>query len=563
MYGGECGMWTELPENSKNEYKRLILAFASLSEMFAQKSENSEDENKDTGLPAPIVNSKFQETVFQKAFNASAEDIGNTSYDAAIRQRNPDGSEKKYLVGIKTFGIASNSQKIAQFKANNEEWAYLIELMKQNADSLPEKEKTSQKINEVNANIYLELAKKISKIRNKRIKSSEENLRGFSVNQDKDVIEAVYHVLMPSQKGEPPKITVGEISYTLIDVNNIQVKGCTSKKNPTNFVFTDGIHTYKYTPADCQLYMDFDNANIGKEVWDVIFAQDAYRFFYQIADEVYGKEVYDSTKESNMIETSVTTTVQSVAKDKVTLSFSWLLTNKRGEVEKYSGFNAFYGVGSKLGSNTRKQRIDKIRRKYEKVISDENMRCIINELNKFLFDPSSNEVQREQKVKIRKELCTLIDEIGNAKLKDDIVKLVYRPMEEMYIAIPHSEKFHAKYPTFFGDNIGKLKPDTHKLALPPAQRTFNLVFEPSGKTISSYVTQDLGKAIQSINNQSILGNWILKGIFQLNDYEQLTTQKLNEIGINGIRLYKTDQDGDVHLQFIWIDKENLPEDYWN
>lgn len=37
--------------------------------------------------PAPIINSKYQETIFQKAFHASAEDIGNTSYDVAIMER--------------------------------------------------------------------------------------------------------------------------------------------------------------------------------------------------------------------------------------------------------------------------------------------------------------------------------------------------------------------------------------------------------------------------------------------------------------------------------------------
>lgn len=89
-------MWEELPVSKKQEYKRLILAFASLTGMFAQKS------MVDDGDVAPINNSKFQETAFQRAFDAYAEDIGNTSYDASLQCE-----EKKYLVGIKTFGIAS------------------------------------------------------------------------------------------------------------------------------------------------------------------------------------------------------------------------------------------------------------------------------------------------------------------------------------------------------------------------------------------------------------------------------------------------------------------------
>jgi len=70
-------MWKDLPENEKEEYKRMILAFASLTELFSQKNEENDE------IPAPIINSKYQETIFQKAFHASAEDIGNTSYDVA------------------------------------------------------------------------------------------------------------------------------------------------------------------------------------------------------------------------------------------------------------------------------------------------------------------------------------------------------------------------------------------------------------------------------------------------------------------------------------------------
>lgn len=85
-------MWSDLPEEKKEEYKRLILAFASLTGMFAQKSYDN-DSNV-----SPIINSKFQETAFQKAFDAYAEDIGNTSYDVSLEENG-----EKYLVGIKNI----------------------------------------------------------------------------------------------------------------------------------------------------------------------------------------------------------------------------------------------------------------------------------------------------------------------------------------------------------------------------------------------------------------------------------------------------------------------------
>lgn len=69
-------MWFELSNDDKGVYKRLILAFASLSEAFAQKEDQSASQGKSKVI-RPIVNSKFQESCFQYAFNASAEDIGN------------------------------------------------------------------------------------------------------------------------------------------------------------------------------------------------------------------------------------------------------------------------------------------------------------------------------------------------------------------------------------------------------------------------------------------------------------------------------------------------------
>ena len=47
-------MWKDLPENEKEEYKRMILAFASLTELFSQKNEENDE------IPAPIINSKVK-----------------------------------------------------------------------------------------------------------------------------------------------------------------------------------------------------------------------------------------------------------------------------------------------------------------------------------------------------------------------------------------------------------------------------------------------------------------------------------------------------------------------
>ena len=47
--------------------------------------------------------------------------------------------------------------------------------------------------------------------------------------------------------------------------------------------------------------------------------------------------------------------------------------------------------------------------------------------------------------------------------------------------------------------------------------------------------------------------------FQLKKREVLTDQRLNELEINGIRLTRFNN-GEIGIEFIWIDIENPPSD---
>lgn len=125
-------MWFTLDKDEKAKYKNLITNFASLSEAFSQKSEDINT------TVAPIVNSKFQETVFQKSFGAVGEDIANTSYDASLLI----DENKKYLIGIKSFGLYSGDQKIAQFKKNSQidNWGNILNKITVNAKNSDTKE---------------------------------------------------------------------------------------------------------------------------------------------------------------------------------------------------------------------------------------------------------------------------------------------------------------------------------------------------------------------------------------------------------------------------------------
>lgn len=516
---GEFLMWEHLPDYQKEKYKRLMTNFASLSEAFSQKSE-SNAELDGSEIVAPIVNSKFQETVFQRAFNAVGEDIANTSFDASLVVGN-----RKYLIGIKSFGIHSGDQKIAQFKKNSQEWSKLLSEIKFYAE-ISSNKKMADKENEER---YKQLAIAISRLRNKRIDSSKAQIRGFQ-SQDGSV-NSVYHVLMPTKRGEEPKIFVGETSYLPIDIDNLKILGSTNEKNPTNFKFTDGQHTYKYTAADSQLLMSFNNRNIVVDTWDVTYVEDPFHIFENL-------ELLSIDK-----------------KEKVVQTVSWMIPNEDGIVEESSGYNAFDGA-TKLGVSERPKRIEKFIQDFSSTISESEMRQLKNLLGMVLLTPWKRTADMKQ---AREKLMHFAESLQNVEVLTALERMVYRPISELYIPIPNAKKFHQANPDFFGPAIGTFKGDTPKLKLSKKERVFTLVFTSSGDKIKAYVNQDNGKAIQSIGTQDILGKWLLKGVFQLSDRERLTTKRLEELEINGVRLSKF-SNGEIGLEFIWIDKDNPPLD---
>ena len=529
-------MWLKLPSNQKEKYKLLITNFASLSKVFSQKSVESDDKNI-----TPIVNSKFQETAFQRAFNALSEDISNTSFDASIKLDNG----KKYLVGIKSFGYKTGYQKVAQFKSDSasDDWTDILSQIKKNNKDLTERE-----ANRLNEALYKQLAIKVATLRNNRIASSRAQIKGFN-GSDEDV-KSFYHVLMPLKNSDKPQIKVGETSYLSIDSNKIEIIN-KNKKYPQNFDFTDGQHNYRYTSSDSQLLMDFKNKEIVLETWDINYHEDPFFFF-------------ENLHQFNFLgdkSTTFITNSEAQSDEKIIDSVSWMIANKNGQLETSSGFNAFDG-STKLPLDIRKEKITKIKEKFSSLILNTDLNYIISALEEILlrsWTQSAKDIN--EKKLLRTKLIVYISRLNNQSLINDIEKLVFRSATEMYIPIPESKDFHENRPNFFGENIGTFVPNSSALALPKEQRKFNLEFIPSGNVIEAYINQDSGKAIQSINNQDILGKWILWEVFQLKKRELLTVEKLNDIGINGIRLIKfKDKSRGVGLEFIWIDEENPPED---
>ncbi|WP_050792562.1 hypothetical protein [Leuconostoc fallax] len=137
----------------------------------------------------------------------------------------------------------------------------------------------------------------------------------------------------------------------------------------------------------------------------------------------------------------------------------------------------------------------------------------------------------------------------------------YKNPYEVYIPLPNSKKFHTKYPDFFVKNGGLLR--GNKLVSDRPNRSFELELLPSEEKMTMFINQDNGKGIQSLSSQFIFGEWVLKNIFQLKDRELLTTDTLEDVGINAITFTKYDDNRPVSMNFTYVDSENPPEDLWN
>lgn len=539
-------MWEDLDKKQRDNYKKMILGFASLTEIFTQKANNEDIENKTI---TPFINSKYQESVFQKSFDAKAEDVGNTAYDVSLKTKDADGEDRRYLIGIKTFQDANEYQKIFQMKEPLQSCSEIINKIEKNGKNaiigLDRNDKNYTKlakkqVDKVNKKLYKELATKIAVIRNESIDFAVKNLRGMSIDTQTSV-ESIYHILKTS-KTDGPNIKVCEFSYDFIDEENIKIKGCTKYDKPKNFEFTDGLHDYKYTDADKQLYMKFNKQNPTIEEWKVIYEDNPDKIF-----QTLGEKSLRKTRD-------------------VDESYSWLITRKNGDVKKFSGFNSFYGVGSKVGYKNfqiqANKKLEEIHVNYKEIVENKiKLTKLINLCKKYVDIIPNNNSDREEKDKLRNKIMIRLNKFDNKDLKSEIKKLLYqRPAYEMYIPINNAKKFHQSHPYFFYNNGIKIDNDK-KIQRSTKNRNFTLVLEPSGDEIDAFICQDDGKGIESAKKQTILGKWILGQLFNLNEYEPLTKEVLKNRNINGYRLTKYKGSDKIHFEFINIDIKKPPLDF--
>jgi hypothetical protein len=94
-----------------------------------------------------------------------------------------------------------------------------------------------------------------------------------------------------------------------------------------------------------------------------------------------------------------------------------------------------------------------------------------------------------------------------------------RDLGEIYIPIP--AEVHSYYPDFF----------------PSRDEEFNLAI-PTGEVFTAKVCQDNSKALMTNPNKA-LSNWLLRKVFNLQEGELATIEKMNELGFDSVIIQKT------------------------
>lgn len=487
-------VWNDLNPRERENYTNAIKAIAMLAPLFRQKA--IDEDNKTAYIP-----SKFQETVFAKYFHGTVVDRGNEPYDVMLPSTLPHKSD---LVGIKTFLFSSSSmQKVMQFKsiAISENWAgeYL--------------EKGD----------YLGLAKRISTIRNNRLKSTQAQLAGAGKTAEEVFGNIYYHFLSPAKDGA---VHVGETEYTFTDVENIEVD--TPGTDAKSFTFTDGKHFFKYTPADSTLYMKFEHNKSKAEDGDIVdqFTTEPSEEPFELLFNLLGTKATEARAESNTIfYPQEATPAGAGSVERLKPDSSEARTDKQFDLDK----NLELATDEELAPSKT---------------------CVVFPI----FNLSRRggvlpgQVPPKSGFNVR---------LGAPKNKGSDTR---RPRHEMYLPVPQSKKFHAEYPDFFGDingaPVSTLNEDGSYLHTGNRDRSFKLTLIPSGVTLTAYLTGDNLKQIMSIDRQTDLGPWILEGVFQLADYELLDRKKLDELNLDCVR-YTRLGNRHVGVEFIKATDEDL------
>jgi len=257
---------------------RFLQMYGGLTNLFRQKK----------GERIPYLDSKFQETVFARVFQAMNVDIGNTPHDILSEL---DG--QRIGVGLKTWMNSKPSfQKVMQIKSSRED----INPYFKNNDDL----------------VYM-----ISEIKNIKLRRDYNRL-GLSEDQN------IYHYITRDQN----EFCVNECSYPLVQLDNLT----DIERNSSSIIWSDGLKRYKYTFADSQIWQHF-NSNQSETLLDsfkVEIMEDPFSFLL----DSY-KNFKNSAKNTN----------------EIIECYLPLYSYRSGEVEEKSGLNAWNAAPKVKGSD--------------------------------------------------------------------------------------------------------------------------------------------------------------------------------------------------------------------
>ncbi len=274
-------VWERYLPEQREEYIKFLQVYGALTNLFRQKK----------GDLVPYLDSKFQETVYARAFNGQNVDIGNTPHDILSVFGN-----ERIGIGLKTWMNSKPSfQKVMQLK------------------------RYQQEINDYRDN-FEDLAYKISEIRNERIISDHERL---GLSNDKNI----YHYVT-RDKGH---FTINECAYPLIDLNNLK-DFCNTK---TDFTWSDGNKDYKYTFGDSQIWQKFDvekYKTLLLKKFDVKIIDDPFSFLLKAYLDIIEK--------------------QEEVKEEFVEVYLPLYSYRSKEVEEKSGLNAWRAAPKTKNSDT-------------------------------------------------------------------------------------------------------------------------------------------------------------------------------------------------------------------
>jgi hypothetical protein len=264
-----------------------------LSNLFLQKK----------GKKIPYLDSKFQETIFARSFNAKNVDKGNTPHDILSVF-----GQERIGIGIKTWLSSKPSyQKVMQLKRYQDDIKSI----------------QNEKSNDA-------LVLEISKIKNQKLKSDYERL-GLSPQNN------IYHYVTRDEN----KFTINECAYTLIDLDNLIVEE-TSK---SSIVWTDRHKRYKYTFGDSQIWQLFDPSKKDSLLLD--------RFTVKILDDPFQflLESYDQLIEVEQYYPLIKPFPDMEKQEDIEEAYLPLYSYSRGEVKEKSGLNAWNAAPKNRESN--------------------------------------------------------------------------------------------------------------------------------------------------------------------------------------------------------------------